>query len=96
MTTLPGDFVERVNANGDKQLIPRAWSEPGHRFADQFRQSPSQRQREERTVDPSMNWTEKQLRAHAESAQIDLAGVTTKADIVAAINTPPRGDAERK
>ena len=41
-STLPSSgFTEAVNAAGEKQLVPRAWLEPGHRFAGQFRLPPS-------------------------------------------------------
>lgn len=36
-------FVEAVNANGVKQLIPAEWLEPGSPFADQFKLPPSTR-----------------------------------------------------
>ena len=38
---LMSKFVEAVNANGEKQFIPAAWLEEGHRFAGQFRKTPS-------------------------------------------------------
>lgn len=92
-TGYPG-FVERVNANGTKQMIPAAWTQEGHPFASQFRLAPSARQRAERTPDPSDNWTVPQLRDYAEQAHIDLAGATTKADIVSAIDSARSGAEE--
>ena len=88
-------FVTRANANGEMQRIPAAWTEDGHPFADQFRTTPSQRQREERTETPSENWTVPQLREHAERVGIDLTGATTKADVLSAINdAAPSADLE--
>lgn len=84
-------FVERINKNGDKQYVPETWVQDGHRFADQFRVSPSQKQRQERSPAPAEDWTVKQLQDHAERAGVDLAGATTKADVLAAIRSP-RGD----
>lgn len=79
-------FVEAVNSNGEKQRVPRAWLEDGHPFAGDFRLSPSQRQAGERTETPSETWTVPQLREHAEQVGIDLTGITTKADVLSAIN----------
>lgn len=92
-TGYPG-FVERVNANGDKQLIPEAWTQEGHPFASQFTLSPSARQRAERTPEPSENWTVAQLRDFADRSRIDLTGATTKAEIVSAIDSARSGAEE--
>lgn len=92
-TGYPG-FVERVNANGTKQMIPEAWTQEGHPFASQWRLAPSARQRAERTTEPSDNWTVPQLRDYADRAAIDLAGATTKAEIVSAINSARSGAEE--
>ena len=41
-STLPGPgFVEAVNRNGVKQVIPAAYLEPGSPFANDFRLPPS-------------------------------------------------------
>ena len=94
-STLPSSgFIEAVNAAGEKQLVPRAWLEAGHRFAGQFRASPSARQRAERTPEPSDNWTVAQLRDYADRAAIDLAGATTKADVLSVIDSAQRGAEE--
>lgn len=80
-------FVERVSVTtGNKEYIPEAWTQEGHPFYGQFRQSASQRQLEDRTPQPSTNWTIPQLRDYAERAEVDLTGSTTKADILAAIS----------
>lgn len=88
-------FVTAVNKNGVEQRIPRAWLDDESPFAGDFRLSASQRQREERTKTPSENWTVPQLREHAEQAGDDLTGVTTKADVLSAINdAAPSADLE--
>lgn len=95
MPTLPGPgFVEAVNANGAKQLVPGAWLAEGHPFAAQFRLTPSARQRAERTTEPSDSWTVAQLRDFADQAHIDLTGITTKADVLSAIDSAQRGAEE--
>lgn len=79
-------FTEAVNARGEKQIVPTAWLEEGHPFADQFRLAPSDRQRAERTPEPSENWTVPQLRDYADAQGIDLTGLTVKADILGAFS----------
>ncbi len=86
-------FIEAVNVNGEKQMIPGTWLEEGHPFADQFKLAPSDRQRADRTPDPSEDWTVPQLRDHADAQGIALTGVTTKADILSAISAGGTSDA---
>jgi hypothetical protein len=79
-------------ATGEKQTVPIHWLEDGSPFADQFTQAPSDKQLEERSETPDTTWTAKQLRAHAEQVGIDLAGASTKADILSALNAPKSGE----
>lgn len=86
-------FIEVASVTtGKKQRIPEHWLEHPT-FGPKFRMLPSQKQEAERTPEPSENWTVKQLRDHAEVAGIDLAGASTKDDILAALSAPPVGDA---
>lgn len=95
MPTLPSsDFTEAVNANGVKQIVPKAWLEDGSPFHGQFRLTARAQQRAERSETPSENWTVPQLREHAERVGIDLTGTTTKADVLSAINGAQRGAEE--
>ncbi|HEY1177854.1 MAG TPA: hypothetical protein VGF17_16990 [Phytomonospora sp.] len=43
---------------------------------------------------PSADWTHDQLDAYALAHNVDLTGAKTKADKVAAIQSPPAGDAQ--
>lgn len=86
-------FIEAVNANGEKQMIPDTWLEEGSPFADQFRLAPSDRQRAERTPEPSDNWTIAQLRDEAAVRGVDLTGLAKKPDLVAAFTAAPDVDA---
>lgn len=87
-------FVTVLNRNGEKQRIPREWVAEGHVFADQFTHTPQQRQMAQRSETPDATWTVAQLRGHAEKVGVDLTGITTKADIVSAINAPVSGEEE--
>lgn len=87
----PSRFTQARNSRGEVQRVPRAWLEDGSPFAGQFTQTPSARQVEERSSDPDETWTVQQLRAHAEQVGLDLAGRTTKADIVSAFHDRASG-----
>lgn len=80
---------------GDKlqQLVPEHWI--GHPvIGEHLAKTPRQKAEDatqEPTGEPDDTWTIPQLRARAERTGVDLAGATLKADILAAVTTPPAG-----
>lgn len=69
-----------VKATGIKQDIPTVWLDDPH-MMEPFALLPSDK------ATPSDKWTKEQLLAHATSHGVDLGEATSKADILAAINT---------
>lgn len=89
---MPSKFIRARNSNGVIQRVPRRWLEDGSPFAGDFTLTPSVKQAEERSSDPDETWTLRQLRDHAEQAHVDLAGATTKADVLSAIHERASAD----
>lgn len=82
-------FIEAVaKTTGRKQTIPAHWLDHPT-LGQNFRLPPSVEQETTRTPEPSDNWTVKQLRKYAEDNTVDLTGLTTKPEILAAIHAPP-------
>lgn len=72
---------------GEKVHIPEHWfNHPT--LGKPFSKTPRQRNAD----GPDDSWTVTQLRTHADRNGIDLAGATTKAEILTAIATPATGD----
>lgn len=77
--------------NGSKVWIPEHWFDHPT-LGKPFTKTPRQRNAD----GPDDSWTVTQLRNHADRNGIDLAGATTKADILTAITTPASGDTSTK
>lgn len=74
-------FVTAYDTRTGEELphpVPKSWLDKGT-FAHLSATKPP--------VTPDESWTVAQLRAHAETHGIDLAGATTKADILTAVTT---------
>ena len=71
---------------GLKQRIPEHWlSDP--RIGPQFRKTPLARSRETQTSSPFDAYTVERLQEYAAEHDVDVTGITRKADLVAAITT---------
>lgn len=91
-------FVTAVNSNGRKQRIPATWLDHPV-LGDGFRLPPSHPSRQSdgqptQSETPDDTWTVNALRGYATRAGIDLEGATTKAAILAVLDThqTPDGD----
>ena len=80
-------FVMAVNANGDKQYIPRAWLDHPT-LGKGFTLAPSQAEADRVAEGPSESWTRQQLINYAEVHGIDVASASRKADVLAAVLDP--------
>lgn len=82
---------------GEKVHVPEHWIGDPHVGAP-FEKTPSQRARDARRSagdepdGPDDSWTVQRLRDHAAEHGVDLAGATTKAEILTALSTPPAGE----
>lgn len=73
-------FVTAVNTRGEKQTIPAHWLD--HPVLGRGFRRPA-------SATPSMSWNRQQLDAHATGLGIDVAAMSTKAEVLDAINQTP-------
>jgi hypothetical protein len=80
------DFVEvYAKTTGEKQMIPRKWLDDPKGLGENFELTPSGREAARVADGPSLDWTLKELEAHADSVGADHTGLRSKAEVLEAI-----------
>lgn len=78
-------FVYAVNPSGQKQRIPRHWlNHPV--LSKNFRLTPALAAEARLAGEPGEDWKVSELKDYADEHGVDRTGLTSKADLLAAIN----------